>query len=327
MTRTALPGGGHLTDSADVVLAEVVRSGFVEGRHRGRLVLLAADGSIEAAYGDVHAPVLPRSCNKPMQAAGLLESGLDLGGPALAIAAASHAGEPFHVELVRKILADAGLDEGALGAAPALPVDERARLARQTGGGPAPIFSDCSGKHAAMLAACVLNGWPTGDYLDPDHPVQRAVRGAVERLAGERIGYEAVDGCGAPLLGLSLAGLARALRACATGRPGSEPRRVADAMRAHPEYVGGTHQLDTRAMRAVPGLIAKSGAEAVHAAAFPDGRALAFKITDGSARALPVVLAEALRRLGVRSGPLDRLGSVPIQGGNAVVGAIQPAHW
>jgi L-asparaginase II len=312
----------------DAVLAEIVRSGFVEGRHRGRLVLLSADGSVELALGDVHAPILPRSSNKPMQAAGLLDAGLELSGPQLALAAASHAGEPFHVDGVRKILAGVGLDESALRTPPSAPIDDDERHARLFAGrGLEPIFSDCSGKHAAMLATAVRNGWETTTYLDPAHPVRVAVRKAIERLAGEQIAHEAVDGCGAPLLGISLAGLARAFRACVTAEPETNPRKVADAMRAHPEYVAGTHQVDTYAMRAVDGLLAKSGAEAVHAAALPDGRALAFKISDGSKRAKPVILAEALRRLGVRSDALDRIGAFPLYGGGVEVGGIRPAAW
>jgi len=317
-----------MNSTPDPVLAEIVRSGFVEGVHRGRLVLLAADGSIQLALGDVCAPILPRSSNKPLQAVGMLDAGLELTRRELALAAASHAGEPFHVDAVRKILADAGLDESALRTPPSTPLDELARIAHECARGPSqPIFSDCSGKHAAMLALCARNGWDLESYLDPAHPVQRVIRAAIERLAGERVAYEAVDGCGAPLLGISLLGLARAFRACVTAEPGSNPRKVVDAMRAHPEYVAGTHQLDTRAMRAVGGLVAKTGAEAVHAAALPDGRALAFKISDGSKRAKPAILAEALRRLGVRSEPLDRLGAVPLYGGGSIVGAVHPADW
>lgn len=313
---------------SDAVLAEIVRSGFVEGRHRGRLVLLAADGSVGLALGDVHAPILPRSTNKPMQATGLLDAGLELSGTSLALAAASHAGEPFHVDGVRKILAGAGLDESALRTPPSLPLDDDARHARLFAGrDPEPIYSDCSGKHAAMLATAARNGWDTATYLDPAHPVQVAVRAAIERLAGERIAHEAVDGCGAPLLGISLVGLARAFRACVTAAPDTNQRRVVDAMRAHPEYIAGTHQMDTHAMRAVSGLLAKSGAEAVHAAALPDGRALAFKISDGSKRAKPVILVEALRRLGVQSDALDRIGKLPLYGGGAVVGSIRAADW
>ena len=312
--------------TTDPVLVEIVRNGFVEGAHRGRLVLLGANGSVQDSVGEVELPVLPRSSNKPMQAVGLLDAGCTLRGEDLALASSSHAGERFHVDAVRKILSDAGLDESALRTPPALPADDRAALAhRCAGGAPQRIFSDCSGKHAAMLTVCVRNGWDLEDYLDPGHPVQMVIRGAIERLAGERIAAEAVDGCGAPLLGISLLGLARALRACVRAEPGSNPRLVADAMRTHPEFVAGTRAVDTRAMRAVPGLIAKTGAEAVHVAALPDGRTLAFKISDGSMRAVPVVLAEALRRLGVRSAPLDRLGESPLTGGGVPVGALSAA--
>lgn len=314
------------TFPAEPVLAEIVRSGFIEGAHRGRLVLLDADGSIRLAVGDVHAPILPRSSNKPMQAAGLLDAGLDLAGAELALAAASHAGEPFHVDGVRKILAGVGLDESALLTPPSLPLDDDARHAELfAGSAPRPIYSDCSGKHAAMLAVCVRNGWDVAAYLDPEHPAQRIIRDAVESLAGEQIAYDAVDGCGAPLLGLSLVGLASAFRACVTAPSGTNARKVADAMRTHPEYVAGTQQLDTLAMRAVSGLLAKSGAEAVHAAALPDGRALAFKISDGSKRAKPVILAEALRRLDVQSDVLDQLGTLTLLGGGSVVGEIRAA--
>ena len=312
--------------TTDPVLVEIVRNGFVEGEHRGRLVLLAADGSVHAAVGEIELPLLPRSSNKPLQAAGMLDAGSTLRGEYLALAAASHAGEPFHVDAVRKILLDVGLDESALHTPPVFPKDERAKLAHQCAGGTEQsIFSDCSGKHAAMLEVCVRNGWDLESYLDPGHPVQTAIRLSIERLSGESIAAEAVDGCGAPLLGISLLGLARALQTCVRSAPGSNPRLVADAMRTHPEYVGGTRSMDTKAMRAVPGLIAKTGAEAVHVAALPDGRALAFKISDGAKRAVPVVLAEALRRLGVRSEPLDRLGEAPLTGGGVPVGSLSAA--
>ncbi len=314
--------------AADEPLAEIVRSGFVEGVHRGTLVLLGADGEIRLALGDVEAPLLPRSSNKPMQADGMLDAGLEVTREQLALAAASHAGEPFHIDTARKMLAAAGLDETALRNTPGLPLDDPSRLAHEMrGGGPQRILANCSGKHAAMLATSVRNGWDLETYLDPGHPVQQAIRAAIERLTGEEIAYDAIDGCGAPLLGFSLVGLARAFRACAIAEPGTNPRRVADAMRAHPEYVAGNRRFDTKAMRAVAGMIAKTGAEAVHAAALPDGRTVAFKISDGSTRAKPVILAEALRRLGVRSEALDRIGTVPVLGGGEVVGAVRTADW
>jgi L-asparaginase II len=308
------------------VLVEIVRSGFVEGVHRGRLVLLDADGSVALEVGDARATVLPRSSNKLMQATGMLEAGLDLEGELLAVAAGSHSAQEFHIEAVRKILAGAGLSEEALQTPPAAPSDEQALAAfHRSGEYEAPVYFNCSGKHAAMLATSVRNGWPIETYLDPAHPVQLAARAAIERLTGEPVQAEAVDGCGAPLLGFSLLGLARAFRAAVLAEPGSAERRVADAMRAHPRYVSGDAGLDTIAMGSVSGLLAKIGAEAVYAAALPDGRALAFKIDDGAKRAVPVVLAEALRRLDVAAADVAAFGTVALYGGGRPVGELRPA--
>src|SRR5215213_3480249 len=141
-----------------VLLAEVVRSGFVEGGQRGSLVALAADGSRLLERGEPDAPAFPRSSNKPLQAVGLLELGLDLDGELLALAAASHSGESFHIDGVRKILADAGLDESALQTPPDYPIDDQAREAYiRAGGEKSAVAMNCSGKHAAMLATCVVN--------------------------------------------------------------------------------------------------------------------------------------------------------------------------
>ena len=308
------------------VLVEIVRSGFVEGVHRGRLVLLDADGSVSLEVGDARATVLPRSSNKLMQATGMLEAGLDLEGELLAVAAGSHSAQEFHIEAVRKILAGAGLSEDALQTPSAAPSDEQALAAfHRAGEHPAPVYFNCSGKHAAMLATSVRNGWPIETYLDPAHPVQLAGRAAIERLTGESVQAEAVDGCGAPLLGFSLLGLARAFRAAVLAEPGTAERRVADAMRAHPRYVSGDAGLDTIAMSTVTGLLAKIGAEAVYAAALPDGRALAFKIDDGAKRAVPVVLAEALRRLDVAAAEVAPFGTVALYGGGRPVGELRPA--
>ncbi|MET7439539.1 asparaginase, partial [Streptomyces sp. NPDC005568] len=195
------------------VLAEVVRSGFVEGRHRGSLVLLAADGSVELALGDVTAPVFPRSSNKPMQAAGVLRAGLDLGGERLALAAASHSGEPFHRDLVLKMLAEHGLRPEQLQCPADLPLDPvEAETYLAAGGVRDRVTMNCSGKHAAMLAVCVQRDWPLESYLDPAHPLQQLIRSVVEEAAGERVAALGTDGCGAPLMAVTLTGLARAFR-------------------------------------------------------------------------------------------------------------------
>ncbi len=312
------------------MLAEVIRSGFTESRHRGSVLILGADGTPVLQAGQVSGPMFPRSVNKPMQAAALLRAGLDLDGKLLALAAASHSGEDFHVAGVREILARAGLAESALGCPPALPLDEQAqREVLRRGGGPDRVHMNCSGKHAAMLACCVSAGWPTGSYLDPAHPLQAAIRGTLEELAGERVQAVGVDGCGAPLFALSLTGLARALRVLVTAPPGTPERRVADAMRAYPDWTSGSHRPERALMAAVPGLLVKSGAEGVQGLALADGRAAAYKIEDGASRPLRAVAVAVLRRLGVTSDPaadgaaLDRIAHVPVIGGEQEVGVVR----
>jgi len=304
------------------VLAEVVRSGFTESRHRGAVAALAADGTQVIGVGGTTVPVFPRSANKPLQAVGMLRCRLDLEGELLALAAASHSGEDFHVDGVRKILSGAGLGEDSLRCPPSWPLDlDAARRLIAAGGEPSRIRMNCSGKHAAMLATCMQNGWPTESYLAQGHPLQREILRTVEEVAGERVTATGVDGCGAPLFALTLAGLARAFRAMVLATPGTPERRVAEAMRAYPEWTSGTNRDERLLMGAVPGLLVKGGAEGVVAFAFTDGRAGAVKIDDGMARArMPVVVA-TLRLLGAVVP--DEFATVPVTGGDAVVGAVQ----
>ncbi|MEV0911656.1 asparaginase [Streptomyces hokutonensis] len=308
---------------APPVLAEVVRSGFVESRHRGSLVILAPDGSVELSLGATTTPIFPRSSNKPMQAAGVLRTGLDLTGERLALAAASHSGELFHRDLVRRLLAEHGLDAGQLQCPPDLPLDPVEQETYLASGAVRDrIAMNCSGKHTAMLAASALRGWPLESYLDQDHPLQKLIHRVVEEAAGEPVTAVGTDGCGAPLLAITLTGLARAYRSFVLAAPDTPERRVADAMRAHPEYVAGTRRPDTALMRAVPGLLSKMGAEAVQAAALPDGRAVAFKVEDGAGRALGPVLRRALDLMGVR---VAGFGKVAVLGGGREVGEIRAA--
>lgn len=312
--------------AAPPVLADVVRSDFVEGHHRGSLVILAADGSVERAFGDVTSPVFPRSCNKPMQAAATLRAGLTLHDERLALSAASHSGEEFHRELVAKMLSEHGLTEDQLGCPPDLPLDPtEAERYLAAGHQRSRIAMNCSGKHSSMLAACAVNGWPLESYLDPAHPLQQLTAQVVTEAAAEPVAHTGVDGCGAPLMAVSLTGLARAFRGFVLAPEGSAERRVADAMRAHPEYVAGTRRHDTTLMRQLPGVLAKMGAEAVQALALPDGRALAFKLDDGGTRALPPVLAAALRLMSVDAPVVAELASAPLLGGGRPVGAVRAA--
>jgi L-asparaginase II len=314
-----------LAGAPSSVLAEVVRSGFVESRHRGSVVALDPTGALAWSVGDVGTTMLPRSSVKPLQAVGMLRCGLDLPPDLLALAAASHSGEAFHLEGVRRILERAQLDESALQTPPDYPLEEWVRVeALRAGAGRSPIQMNCSGKHAAMLATCVANGWPTKTYLDPDHPLQRAIRSAVEDLTGVGVEATAVDGCGAPLLSTTLAGLAESFRRLVLAEPGTPEHRVAQAYRDHPEHASGSRRDESRLLRALPGAVAKAGAEGCYAVALPDGHAVALKIDDGSVRARPVVMAAALRRLGVDHPVLEEQSEHVLYGGGEPVGAVRP---
>ncbi|MFG1675483.1 asparaginase [Micromonospora sp. NPDC049282] len=316
------------TYEGGVPLAEVVRSGFVEGVHRGSVVVLDAAGSPVAGAGDVASPIFPRSSNKPMQAIGMLRAGLPLTDPAdVALVAASHAGEEFHVERVVALLRGAGLGEDALHCPADLPFGEAAREAvLRAGGGPSRVLMNCSGKHAGMLLTCLAAGWPLDGYWRPEHPLQRRLTATIEEFTGERAAAIGVDGCGAPVHAVSLTGLARAFLRLVTAEPGTVERTVADAMRTYPEMVGGTQADDTRLMRGVPGLLAKIGAEGVMAAAVPDVGAVALKIDDGAPRPRMPVLTSALARLDVRAPILTEYAELPLLGGGLPVGAVRP-RW
>ncbi|HZB43467.1 MAG TPA: asparaginase, partial [Ilumatobacter sp.] len=281
---------GRFPAGAFEPVAITSRSGFDESVHFGAAVVVDDTGRIVWSVGDANVEVYPRSACKPMQADAMLRCGLSLDPEQLALACASHDGTPRHVDVVRSTLAAAGLDESALGNTPDLPLDAAAAEAiLRQGGSSQPITMNCSGKHAAMVAACVVNGWAIDKYLAPDHPLQVAITDRIAELAGP-VSHVGVDGCGAPAHVVALAGVARAYAELA--RTGGE---VWSAMTRHPELVGGERRDVTRLMRAVPGLMAKGGAEGMYAAALPGGPAAAVKISDGAHRASGVVLAAALR--------------------------------
>ena len=306
------------------MLVEVVRSGFVESVHRARVHVVGPDGAPVLVCGDTASLASPRSAMKPLQALAMVRAGLALEGELLALAAASHSGEPFHIDGVRKILAGAGLGETFLQCPEDLPLDEeeRRRVLREQGDA-RRIYMNCSGKHAAMLATCVVNGWPVEDYRSPAHPLQRAIRATVEELTGERVAATGVDGCGAPLFFVSMAGVARAFRHLTLAPAGTPERRVADAMRAHPEWTSGTTRDEALMMRAVPGLLVKAGAEAFNAFADAEGRAGAVKIVDGGGRARVPVTVAALRAAGIDAPELAGLATSPLFGGGVPVGEVR----
>jgi L-asparaginase II len=306
------------------VVAVVVRGGFVEGHHRGSVVALRSDGSVGLAVGRPDEPMLPRSSAKPLQAIGMLRAGLVVDDEELALICASHSGEPRHLEVVRRILSRAGLDESALDNTPGMPTSGEARRAMiRAGDGPSRIAANCSGKHAGMLATCVAVGWPTAGYRDPDHPLQQSLRRTIEDLTGDTVTAAVVDGCGAALFAVTLTGLARAFAQLATAAAGTPERQCFAAMRAHPWLVGGTGRDVTRLIGDVSDLVAKDGAEGVYAVALSDGRAVAVKIDDGAERARLPVLVAALHSLGVDSPTLAEFATTPVMGHGVPVGAVR----
>lgn len=287
------PDSSPLFD-AFVPVAVADRSDVDESLHHGAVVVLDRGGHVAFAAGDPDVAIYPRSSNKPMQADAMIRSGLDVDDEQLALACASHDGTARHVSVVRRLLAGAGLGEEALGNTPSLPLQqEAAEQLLTTGGHRSSILMNCSGKHAAMVATCRARGWDVDGYLAFDHPLQLAITERIDELAGPVL-HVGVDGCGAPAHVLGLRRLAEGFRTLAV-----EQGRVWRAMTTHPDLVGGDERTVTRVMRAVPGAMAKDGAQGVFAVAHPDGWAVAVKIADGQERPVAVVLAAALARVGV----------------------------
>lgn len=310
-----------------VPLAVQTRDGLAESVHYGSVVATAADGITLLAAGDPGAAFYPRSALKPLQAVAMLRAGLDLPPELLALAAASHSGAAAHRDGALRILELHGLDASALENSTDLPYGVREREEWLADGGrPTQLAQNCSGKHAAMAATCVINGWPVRGYLDPAHPLQELVARTVVELTGEQPHRTSTDGCGTPLFALTLAGMARAFGKLAAGE-GHAEAAVAGAMRRHPEMVAGEDRDVTALMRLVPGLVAKDGFEGVQLVGLPDGRALAVKISDGGDRARMPVTVRLLAALDVDASSLARLAAAPVLGGGRPVGLLQPTDF
>ncbi|MDO5751992.1 asparaginase [Arthrobacter sp.] len=316
MTTTEFP--------AHAPLAVQTRGELVESVHYGSLAAIDATGKVLLSRGEPTARMYPRSALKPLIAVALLRAGLHLPAEQLALAAASHSGSVSHQQIAAEILTAAGLDESALGNSTDLPygVAEREAWLR-TGNGPTHLAQNCSGKHAALLATCVLNGWPIEGYLDPGHPLAGLIRATVAELTGETITAVSTDGCGTEVFGLSLTGLARAFGKLTTAAAGTAEHDVAAAMRSHPTMVAGLGRDVTALMEAVPGLLAKDGFEGIQAIALADGTAVAVKISDGGDRARMPAAVPALLALGVDPELLAPFNHLPVFGGGHPVGELR----
>jgi L-asparaginase II len=273
----------------------VRRGDFVECVHEVHAVAVR-DGDIVASAGDPSLVTSLRSSAKPQQALPLARAYPDLGDEELAIAAASHYGTPLHVEAVRRLLAATGGSEDELD------------CGRQDGRPPEPIYDNCSGKHAGMLATCRANGWPVEGYRHPDHPLQRLLLDEVAAATGLDRGQIAtgIDGCGVVAFAVPLERAALAFSRLEELDGGA---RVAAAMRAHPMLVGGEGATDTLLMQAHPGVLAKGGAEGLICAS-AGGMGLALKVVDGNPRAQRPALAAFAEQLGV---PMPEFAQVPVR--------------
>jgi len=331
---------GELPRHAPLVVA--TRDGLVESVHYGSVIATAPDGSVLAAAGDPLAPFYPRSSLKPLQAVAMVGAGLKLPADLLALAAASHSGGARHRGGTQRILAMHGLTAGDLENSTDLPygTSEREDWLR-SGLHATQLTQNCSGKHAAMAATCVINGWPVKGYLDPSHPLQELVATTVAELTGEQPLGRSTDGCGTPLFALTLRGMARAFGTITAAAADSGLRNpdgggtarlraeaaVGLAMREHPDMVAGERRDVTELMRLLPGTVAKDGFEGVQLVGLPDGRAVAVKISDGGDRARMPATVHVLNALGVDTAPLAGIGSAPVLGGGHQLGLLQPLDF
>ena len=291
-------------------IVEVLRGDVVESQHRVHVAVFhAGDGLIASAGNPAHRSFV-RSAIKMFQVLPFVEAGgidhFALTPQELALCTASHGGEPFHVAAAQSILDKARVTEAALACGPHLPLHEpTAHALLAAGEQPQRIHNNCSGKHAGMLACCVLQQWVTNGYHRPAHPLQQRIRSTLERWA--RINADqveqAVDGCGLPTFALALDAAAEACArfAAAASDGDPAPSKIFSAMTMHPEYVAGTDRLDTDLMRAADGgLFAKVGAEGYYCAGVPAMRlGFALKVEDGAKRAAECALLAVLHRFDV----------------------------
>jgi L-asparaginase II len=293
------------------VLVHVTRGGMVESRHRGSFAVADATGGLAAALGETAEPVFPRSAIKAFQALAMVEMAADRFGftePEIALACASHSGEPEHVRLARGMLAKLGLSESDLECGAHWPYDGDAQRALAAAGErPGPIHNNCSGKHVGMLALALALGADTKGYTNVSHPVQRTIAAALHELCGiDPDGQPCgIDGCSVPTWALPLAALAHGFARFASGA-GLAPerqraaRRIMAAVRTHPFMVAGSERFCTQLMQAVPRAFVKSGAEGVFCGCVPHaGFGLALKCDDGAGRAAEVIMAALLAHLPV----------------------------
>jgi len=309
--------GPNKTDPSAPLSIEVTRGGYIESRHKVRMVVTNTDGQIILQAGDINAVVFPRSAIKPIQALAFIESGaaeaLQVSDSEVAVACGSHSGEPCHVAAVGTWLQRIGCSEADLECGIHLPYGSTAtRNLHRAGQAPSPLHNNCSGKHAGFLTLARHLGWPTKGYIDIDHPVQKHVRKIFSSVCGLNLSKAPVgiDGCGIPTIAVPLFNLAMGMAHLASltrppGKPSSKLQnacaRVRRAMTAAPFMIEGSDGFSTRMIDATHGrVLVKGGAEGVYAIALPEtGFGAALKVEDGAMRAGPVAVGHLLKMLNI----------------------------
>jgi L-asparaginase II len=309
-----------------VVVARTMRAGIAEAWHHGSAVAVDREGTVLFSLGETTFPIYYRSAIKPFQATASLRAGADLVPEHLALACASHGGQPAHVAIVRAMLHGVGVTDSALRCPASWPLSPRARdrLIAAGANQPRPLFHNCSGKHAGFLRACVQSGWSTADYLAPDHPLQRSILEIVADATGADPHPLAVDGCGAPVLAGTIEGLATGF-----ARLSVDPqfRPVATAMTRYPALVADSSRPDGR-LAAWWGGPLKVGAQGLVAAS-RSGVGIAVKSHEGSRTIAVLVLMAVMDRLGLMPdaarAALEDVARPAVHGGGRRVGFITPA--
>ena len=328
----------------DPVLVEVTRGPVTESRHRGVAAIVESSGKVLSHWGDFERPVYPRSAIKALQAIALVESGaaeaFDISDEELALACASHGGEPAHTERVAAWLSRIGCTVDDLECGPQVPsYAPAAEAIVRAGLQPTPLHNNCSGKHTGFLATARHLGEPTRDYRLFSHPVQQRILGILEQMTGQELGDapRGLDGCSIPTIAVPVGALAMAMARMADPKDLPERRidavlRIRKAWGQHPFFVAGTDRFDTALMEATGGkVLVKTGAEGVYCACLPEfGLGIALKIDDGAGRAAEVAIAALLDHVGalddtVRKALADKIRPMVKSRRGLEAGEIRPA--
>lgn len=333
-------------DTANPVLVEVVRGPLVESRHRGAIAVVAPDGTVVHAVGDVTREIYPRSAIKPVQALPLIETGaadaFGFGDVELSMACASHLGEARHVTAALSMLGAAGATPEDYECGPQPPAHpDAARELAAAGKTPHALHNNCSGKHAGMIATARHKGEPVAGYTDVTHPVQQRILGVFEAMTGCDLGRAArgIDGCSVPVWAMPLGNLALALAMARMADPSDQPEnrqaavvRIRDALAAEPFYMHGSGAFGTNVNAAAgPDVLVKGGAEGVYTAILSGlGLGIALKIDDGAGRAAELAMIQTLDMLGAlpdsaRGALTNRLSPVQTNWAGREVGVLRPA--